>query len=121
MRPTINPAVVDRTRHVAGAILILAALVGMFLSPLSGRLALTYVSIGVVSGAIWFLNDEILNWVGVVVFVFGAEYAAHQTPITVPWWEPTIVVAGALVASYFLCWAVRQNWIRRRNPLTGPD
>jgi hypothetical protein len=113
MLPTMKPAVADRMRHIIGGVLFLVGIASLFVSPLPPRFALTYALIGVVCGALWILNNEPLSWVGAAVLVFGTQYATDRAPPTVPWWQPTIIAAGALVAVYFAPLVVRRL-VRRR-------
>ena len=110
----LTPNVADRLRQIIGGIVLVIGVGTLFVSPLPARYALTYALIGAVCGALWSSSDEILAYAGGAVFVLGVPYAADKAPNTIPWWQPILVAASAVVFVYFLVTFVRQA----RNRLT---
>lgn len=94
----------DRVRWFVAAILFVAGLASLFVSPLPVRLSAVYLLIGVVAGVLLQATIKTLHYVGAAVFMLGIGAASRDWPagsIHLPVWQPGLVAASALVFAYF--------------------
>jgi hypothetical protein len=98
----------DRTRYVIGAVFFPAGAISLFISPLPPLLAVQCVIIGVVSGALCYSDDDILELVGAVVFGIGILYVGENAGDAVPSWQPPLVTGSALLFAYFVPFVFRK-------------
>lgn len=104
----------SRSALAVGALLLIAAVSSLIVSPMSWPLLLIYAGIGVVVGVLEVFSRPTAV-VGVLILIFGVQAVANTLNRVAPrwhaaWWQPVLIaVATSVLMVYLSSQAVRRT------------